>query len=209
MRLFFLATNKIFRQRFHAVFFCLLIVTTTSKAMAAPVSAEGWKRLWLNQNAAARAAFRAALKQNPADGDALRGLGLLASQEDDNAGALSAWSEMIHQTPERWTTAAYWPEFTLLAEQTGRYALLEQAARDILKSKRTSSAMRASARLALADTADRAGAPALAEKQWAAPGYIRKWNVIGPFDNVSRSGFAKAFPPETEIDFKAGSHRAQ
>jgi tetratricopeptide (TPR) repeat protein len=32
-------------------------------------------------------------------------------------------------------------------------------------------------------------------------GAIRKWMFIGPFDNISNSGYNKAYPPETEIDF--------
>src|SRR5258708_8686004 len=32
-------------------------------------------------------------------------------------------------------------------------------------------------------------------------GFIRQWSVIGPFDNVSRSGCEKSYAPEREIDF--------
>ena len=30
-------------------------------------------------------------------------------------------------------------------------------------------------------------------------GFLTKWHVIGPFDNTDRAGFAKVYPPETEI----------
>lgn len=193
--------NALSRLSIRTLFYCLLVTTISQQVTAAPSTADGWKLLWQNQNVAARATFRAALKQNPADTDALRGLGLLAAQEDDSMGALQAWSRMIRQSPAHWSTLAYWATFVSLAEETGRYALLEQAAQDILKSRHTSSELRASARLVLADAADRAGSPAAAEKQWAALGFLRQWNVIGPFDNVSRSGFAKAWPPEQGLNF--------
>jgi len=32
-------------------------------------------------------------------------------------------------------------------------------------------------------------------------GSIRNWMMIGPFDNISNSGFNKTYPPEEEIDF--------
>jgi len=32
-------------------------------------------------------------------------------------------------------------------------------------------------------------------------GVIRKWMFIGPFDNISNSGYNKAYPPESEIAF--------
>jgi hypothetical protein len=34
-------------------------------------------------------------------------------------------------------------------------------------------------------------------------GFLMKWKLIGPFDNTNESAFDIAFPPETEIDFKA------
>ena len=34
-------------------------------------------------------------------------------------------------------------------------------------------------------------------------GFLMHWNVIGPFDNSERAGFAKVFPPETNVDLEA------
>ncbi len=34
-------------------------------------------------------------------------------------------------------------------------------------------------------------------------GFLTHWQVIGPFDNTGRAGFAATFPPESELDFKA------
>jgi hypothetical protein len=30
-------------------------------------------------------------------------------------------------------------------------------------------------------------------------GFLMKWNIIGPFDNTGREGFARVYPPETEL----------
>ena len=38
-------------------------------------------------------------------------------------------------------------------------------------------------------------------------GFLMKWNVIGPFDNTNREGFAKVFPPEKEIKLDAAYNR--
>ena len=61
--------------------------------------------------------------------------------------------------------------------------------------------MRASARLALATAANRSGQTAAADKQWTVMGYLRAWNLLGPFDNISQSGFQKRYVPEDEIAF--------
>ena len=34
-------------------------------------------------------------------------------------------------------------------------------------------------------------------------GFLMKWNIIGPFDNTERKGFATVFPPEKEIQLDA------
>jgi len=34
-------------------------------------------------------------------------------------------------------------------------------------------------------------------------GFIRRWHVIGPFDNTGEAGFDTVYPPETEIDLTA------
>ncbi len=34
-------------------------------------------------------------------------------------------------------------------------------------------------------------------------GFLMHWNVIGPFDNTDRTGFAKVFPPEKKVDLTA------
>ena len=34
-------------------------------------------------------------------------------------------------------------------------------------------------------------------------GFLMHWNVIGPFDNTERAGFAKVYPPETNVGLEA------
>src|SRR5258708_4690885 len=111
---------------------CLLAVVALCKSAEAAASpaADGWEKLWRNQDAAARAAFRAALKQNPADSEALRGLGLLSLQEDAAVAALQSWRPLYRLAPSQRSTVACWPRVVDLARETGRWALLEGAARD-------------------------------------------------------------------------------
>jgi tetratricopeptide (TPR) repeat protein len=179
-----------------------LMLALQPLATAASPAAEGWEQLWHNRNGEARRLFRAALKQNPSDPAALRGLGLLDDQEDAGDAALKAWLPLCRLAPAHWATLAYWPRMVDLAQETGRTALLEAAAKALLAAAATPPELRASARLALADTASRSGHAAEAEKQRAALAYLTRWRVIGPFDNVSLSGFDKPYPPERELDLK-------
>ncbi len=43
---------------------------------------------------------------------------------------------------------------------------------------------------------DRAGAQALLDQL----GFVRRWRMLGPFDNDGRGGFDRVFPPETTLD---------
>ena len=35
-------------------------------------------------------------------------------------------------------------------------------------------------------------------------GFLMHWHLVGPFDNTDRKGFAASYPPEQELDLKAG-----
>ncbi|MBI3946160.1 MAG: DUF3857 domain-containing protein [Armatimonadetes bacterium] len=179
----------------------LLCALPWRAAAASPVS-DGWQRLWKNDNPGARAAFQAALKQNPADLDALRGLATLHAQADAPGAALDAWARLYRAAPAHWSVLAYWPWVLDAAYRTGRWATLNGMARAVLAAPQAPPELRASARLVLADAADGAGKPAEADRQRAALGFIRKWRIIGPFDNVSLSGFEKVYPPEREVDLQ-------
>ena len=177
----------------------LLMTGLALGASASPLPDTGWRLLEQNQNREARTAFQAALKQNPADLESLMGLGQVEQLENNEGAALKAWCRIYHIAPGRWEATALWPQVTDLASDTGRWDLLAGAARDILAAKGVPPALRASATAALAQAIDRSGQGAEADRLWGTLGYVRRWQVIGPFDNASQSGYDKAYAPEQEI----------
>ena len=167
---------------------------------AAPAET-GWNLLQQNQHGPALTAFQVALARNPADADSLRGIGQIAQLEDREADALQAWCSVYRLTPASWAAQGYWPQFVELAQGNGRWDLLASAARDILAAKAVSPALQTSARLALAESAGRSGRMAAAAPLWSAQGYMRRWEIIGPFENASQSGLGNVYPPEQELAF--------
>ncbi len=130
------------------------------------------------------------------DPDAQRGVAWVAGLEGNTAGQVAGWCRFVQQNPRHPAALAAW---TLLAGRdwaTAFPAVLEPVARAVLADGGAPVPLVASARLALAVVAREAG-------QSGAPpsGTVRAWKMVGPFDNVSRSGFAKAFPPQSELDF--------
>ena len=53
---------------------------------------------------------------------------------------------------------------------------------------------------AIAEVLKTLGAPADLQKVF---GWVRAWQVIGPFNNAEGAGFERVFPPETTVDLKA------
>jgi tetratricopeptide (TPR) repeat protein/transglutaminase-like putative cysteine protease len=182
-----------------AALFTLLAVMAGSLTTASAQT--GWTLLAQNKHGAALTAFRAELARNPADTEALRGTVQVALMEDREHDALAALRSLYHLTPAGWAASGYWPQFVELARKNGQWDLLEGAARDILAAKTASTSLRASARLALAEAAARAGHPAVAAPLWSTPGYLRRWQIIGPFENASQSGLDTVYAPELSLAF--------
>jgi tetratricopeptide (TPR) repeat protein len=178
---------------------CLFLLPLSARVAAGQPATPGWADLWSNRDSQARGAFRAALKSNPADLGAMRGLGVLALHEDSRGEAVAAWSGLYRVNPGHWSATAYWPRFVENVQATAKWAVLDAAARDILASKGSAGELRASARLVQAAALERAGKAGEADRVYSGLGFIRRWRMIGPFDNVSGSGFDKALPPEREI----------
>jgi tetratricopeptide (TPR) repeat protein len=63
--------------------------------------------------------------------------------------------------------------------------------------------VRALARMGLASVARSRGDLALAARELAPLGFVRSWQVIGPFDDEGKRGHAHAYPPESEQDLAA------
>ncbi|MCW3060748.1 MAG: hypothetical protein JWQ02_2569, partial [Capsulimonas sp.] len=181
----------------------LLSITAASPVFATSSNAPAWERLWNNDDAGAKTAFKKALAANPKDADALRGLGWIAYNADDKQNALQFWSRSIALAPSAWTSEALWPYAAELDRALGAHSFMETAAKRILADSKSSESLKTSARLTLVDAADRRGDVTSAKSLLEALHSIRDWRVIGPFDNVSKSGFEKIFAPEQGIDLAA------
>ncbi|MHB9022658.1 MAG: DUF3857 domain-containing protein [Armatimonadota bacterium] len=184
------------------IFLCLLLPLVLSLAAVAAADAPDiYSLLWQNKHADARALCESTLKKDSNDARALLGLALISHYEDAPLAALQAWQRYYMVAPDSWQAAAYWPRMLDLAQYTARWSMLADIAQHVVAAPNVSPEMRACARQALVLCAKLRGTPADSEKLYAPFGYVRKWMIIGPFDNVSLSGFSKAYPPEGEIDF--------
>lgn len=159
-----------------------------------------WASLWSNDFPAAAEAFQAELARNPASPEARRGLGLALFAMGDNGGASSHLLLALAAEPDspRYAGAR---ELAVLAAPYGRKsedALGAFAAKEA-SDRRRPLRQRLGQRLLLDYnyyfTPD---AKKLAEAS-AALGAVGDWSMIGPFSNVSGSGFAKSQVDEGSV----------
>jgi cellulose synthase operon protein C len=174
------------------------ILSFTSMPLCA---ADDLAPLWQNKFSEAAAAYRARVQKNPQDATAWLGLALVHDNQDAVQAATQDWANYMRLAPGSWQTQAYWPRLVDDATQTRAWGQLDSVAQKLVATKSVAPSLRAAAQLVLAKSALRAGKTANATAIWTQLGYLRKWMVIGPFDNVSDCGIAKAYPPEEEINF--------
>ena len=153
----------------------------------------GWSELWDNQLSQARAKFQEQLQARPDEPSALRGLGWVCQLEGDSAGVLQSWGRLVETHPELPQALVVWPEVKDAAERLGRTQWLREVSGVLLANARTQPALRDCAQGTLVELAGLK----------APEGALREWKAIGPFENVSGSGFEKAMVLETGAGAKS------
>ncbi|HEY3333178.1 MAG TPA: DUF3857 domain-containing protein [Capsulimonadaceae bacterium] len=180
----------------------LLTLSCPHPAHSSPTS-DGWSLLFADKFVEARASFVKAVRANPADVDAYEGLVVLDREEDRTSDCINHALAIYRSDPGCAAVANTWTSFCTAIASSSRYPDLQAACNAILASPKSGANMRAAATLGLSEALERQGRIAEASKLRASLGFIRKWRVIGPFDNSSKSGFDKVFGPEKQIDISA------
>ncbi len=139
---------------------------------------DGWKAFRENRFPEAGQAFEAAGQT--------RGQAWIALLEGDDIQGAKLLARFLLEHPDDPTGPASWLEFVDAAYGTGQTELLQSTARALIDNPRAWPELRQAARSVLAE---QSGGPDQL-------GYLAKWKILGPFDNVSRSGLNKPFPPE-------------
>jgi cellulose synthase operon protein C len=174
------------------------IVLTLSASTLAQTSSEGWNRISEGQHKEARVSFTAGLAKNPSDLEARRGLALLSILEGDTKATVTHLLPIYEKSPDSWAAIACWQDLVVATTAQGDTASLIRAAKAVTASPKAAIALKASAWQALSGEYTSLGKTIEAAQADKALGYLLQWRIIGPFDNVSKSGFDKPFAPETQ-----------
>ncbi|MCX6140779.1 MAG: tetratricopeptide repeat protein [Candidatus Kapabacteria bacterium] len=187
---------------------CLSVLCSTAFSLTTSLSAQtasdGWSALQRNDRDIARSAFQEALKSDPKDARAWFGLAFEANLRSDDSVSWWAYRNALQlvQDPAPYLYAAMstsrfgtalahpsWGAMDLLTHLTRNPD--EQGILSAMSSER------------LAGIAESKENVKEAIAWYDRNGAIREWRIVGPFDNISGSGFEKVFPPEREDDTAA------
>ena len=186
-----------------ALLYALFLTSLLSPVRCFAASQNGWDLLWSNKFQSAEKVFRTKVASNKADAEAWRGLGWTSYFKGDDKSAIDQWCRSVQLAPTAWTSAALWPTVCYLEWTEHDYGPYEAAAKVLASTAGVRPELAWSGRLILAHRTQRTASVGAAKAQISQIGCITNWRVVGPFDNVSKSGFDKIFPPEQTIDVRA------
>jgi tetratricopeptide (TPR) repeat protein len=157
-----------------------------------------------NKTDAAVQAFESELSRTANDLDGMQGLGLIEDIHDGGSKAVDPLFELIMFAPSDPRALSDFATVTGDAELYGLNRSMIPMWTKLSTDAQAPPVLRYSAQLYIAECRSQLGDLDDAKETWNKLDYIRSWRVIGAFDNVSKSGFKKAFAPETAgVDLSA------
>ena len=165
---------------------------------------EAWTAWGKNNRPLVEQKFQAALAADSTNTRAYLGLSMLYDLQEDYAEAWRVFRNVLRTADNKypylfaeWITPMVNSQYD--APGSGMVDLLEA----LLTDKKADGFIKAEANQFLGDYYQRHGDLEKANGYYRAMRMITDWKLIGPFDNLSASGFAKIFPPETADDPEA------
>lgn len=182
----------------YARLLCASLLLLLSYGIVPAQDADGWSLLLSNRFDDAERTFRRSLANDPKDARSALGLSMTYEAQRKSADAHRWLLTAIRGSSDPYTllNASQLSERLRVGLRTG--SDLMAVYRDVTSKPDPLGIQKAVAYTALADGEEQRG-EAQGSRKWHdmnAP--IRSWRLIGPFENISASGYERVFPPEKE-----------
>ncbi|MFM2269081.1 MAG: hypothetical protein RL757_2522, partial [Bacteroidota bacterium] len=172
----------------------LLNFLTIQPILAQNSYAEGWKALDDNDFPKAKIAFQAALKTPSSATDAAMMLQLLSTFDGQEEAGLPYWKAAKIENPYPYYYAN-WFIGSVLGNYGRKNADQLKLAKALAADPNAPSMLRASAKYQLGHHYLTVRDFKNMNAAWASTGSVNQWQYVGPFDNLSSSGFDKNYAP--------------
>jgi tetratricopeptide (TPR) repeat protein len=173
-----------------------LCIPLASLARAGSDLDAAWKSFYANDRKQARELFTKATKESSTKAEAYLGLSLLATIDKSNDDAFQEYQRFAIATPNHYPYAfALWGTESVTAgggkKSPAQLAYLQNLAKD----ERAEGSLRAMAQSMIGNHYEATNNAKLAEAAYSQIGALTDWQIVGEFENISASGFNKAYGP--------------
>ncbi|MFQ5606083.1 MAG: tetratricopeptide repeat protein [bacterium] len=162
---------------------------------------EAWQAWEKNDLSLVEKKFQQAIKADKNNARAYLGLSYLYNLQEKHDRAWSVYKNVLHIEEDiypyiyaAWTTRKMRDRnFTIRKE-------VKELVEDLTNQADSSGTLKAMAHQELAEYYQHRNELGKSKKHYEKMNTVTDWKVIGPFENISASGFDNVFPPETEFD---------
>jgi cytochrome c-type biogenesis protein CcmH/NrfG len=155
-----------------------------------------WKSFYANDRQQARELFSKATKDAATKAEAHLGLSLLATINKPNVEAFAEYARFATANPDHYPyTFALWGTESVTAGSGKKSAAQLAYLQNLSKDERANGTLRAMAQSIIGSHYEATNNGKLAETAYSQIGAITDWQIVGEFENISASGFNKAYGP--------------
>ena len=194
--------NNVIKNLLGLLLFIFLMQTTITAQSGSDNISEGWKSIAENNFDNARSCFNKAIEEDESNPRPYLALAFIDQLLDNSESAWDWYEKTLSKTqnPYPYIFASMLTKRSLLTPEINTEKGMIKLLPEIIDEPDETGVMRAGALEQLGQFELEYGDYDTADEYFEKMGAIDKWNVIGPFENISASGYDKVFEPELEFD---------
>lgn len=194
-------------NRMIALCLSILLLSTTLwayKPASTELVATGWEQIAANDLESAEKSFVKAIKKDKTNPRPYLALSFLMQLTEQNEAAWDYFESALTylEDPNPYIFSSFYTKRGLLVNNPAEDRGLAKLIPGLAESADELGIMKAGAISRLGRYEEEYGDRELAKQYYQRLGAIREWSLIGPFENISASGFEKVFEPELEFKTK-------
>ncbi|MBK9246788.1 MAG: DUF3857 domain-containing protein [Ignavibacteria bacterium] len=192
------------RPNIYIALLTLLVNTLPLFSQSSSLIDEAWKAWEINDNSTVEQKFLSAIKADPKNSRAYIGLAYFYELQHRDKEAWAVFRNILNSEPD--ATPYFYSSWYTSKISTNQYditsGVIDVFEKYAQKADQTG-VLKAMSHEVLGNLYQRKGQLERSKKHFEAISSLDQWAIIGPFENISASGFNAVYPPETEFSMSA------